>query len=56
MSITRRVKRFIGGGNPDGPYECANCGRRFELNRQSCTGCQSYRIERVTYDDLLGLE
>ncbi len=35
------------------PYRCASCHRRFELNRQYCTGCGSYRIERACYEDLL---
>lgn len=55
MSLSNRLQRFLedGGGQP---YECGNCGRQFELNRQACPGCGSYLVARRQYDDLLAHE
>ena len=29
-----------------GPYECADCGRRLETQRQACPDCGCYTIDR----------
>ncbi|WIV67632.1 hypothetical protein [Natrialbaceae archaeon AArc-T1-2] len=54
MTLSRRVRRLFESRSVEGCYECRNCGREFELNRQACTRCGSFRIERSSYDDLIG--
>ena len=53
MTLTRRVRELIRERGQGGVYECGNCGESFELNRQQCPCCGSYRIERSRYDDLV---
>ena len=53
MAFTRRVLKLFDDGDTEEHYECASCGREFELNRQVCPHCGSYRIERSSYDDLV---
>ncbi len=46
-------RRLLLGDRPAGDYECRACGERFELDRQVCPTCGSFRIARVEYEDLL---
>ena len=56
MTLTYRVQRLLGGGEGDKLYQCGKCGERFEYDRQVCSDCGSYLIQRTTYDDLVGVE
>ncbi len=47
------MKNLIRERGRGGLYECGHCGESFELNRQQCPHCGSYRIERSRYDDLV---
>ncbi|WP_263018848.1 FmdB family zinc ribbon protein [Natronobiforma cellulositropha] len=53
MTLSARVQRLFGDRSGEELYECRACGQRFERDRQQCTTCGSYLIERTTYDDLL---
>ncbi len=56
MTITRRLQRLFGGHTTGELYECRNCGKGYELNRQACVHCGSFRIERSSYDDLVSVD
>ena len=47
------IRRLLLGDPPTGDYECLACGERFELDRQVCPACGSFRIARTEYGDLL---
>ena len=53
MTFTRRVRRLFDDGETEGSYECGSCGSEFDLDRQVCPRCGSYRIERSSYEDLV---
>ncbi len=53
MTFTRHVRRLFAAGESGSTYECGNCGREFDLDRQVCPRCGSYRIQRSSYEDLV---
>ncbi|USZ68704.1 hypothetical protein NGM10_02945 [Halorussus salilacus] len=51
MRITTKIARVVGavGPEPEGVYECEDCGARFDLDRQRCPDCEGYSIDRVDW-------
>lgn len=51
MRITTKLARVVRavGPEPDGAYECEDCGARFDLDRQTCPDCGGCTIDRVDW-------
>jgi rRNA maturation endonuclease Nob1 len=51
MSTLTRIRAAFTTSN-DGkrrPYECTSCGARFALQRQVCTECGGYSLDRTDW-------
>jgi hypothetical protein len=54
-SVFERLKRFTRPREPGGQdYVCQGCGAGFDVQRQVCTECGGYHIERTGWNDFEG--
>jgi rubrerythrin len=52
MSLADKLAGLVGDDEPDSDevYECADCGTRFTLDRQTCPDCDGCTIDRIDWE------
>jgi len=47
-----KLKQLLDGESEDRvEYRCRNCDAEFEIRHFTCPSCESYSVERVTWDE-----